>query len=77
MNNNTLLDEKQAAALIGLTPACLQKWRTAGTGPIYRKLNGRNVRYSVADLEAFINAAPVGGGQLPVRPARVRLAVTA
>lgn len=45
----------EAARLLGLSPRTLEKHRCDGTGPTYRKLGGRVV-YTVADLEAWIEA---------------------
>lgn len=46
----------QAARLLDLSPRTLEKHRCEGTGPVYRKLGGRVV-YSIADLEAWVEAA--------------------
>lgn len=46
----------EAAHLLGLSPRTLEKHRCDGTGPIYRKFGGRVV-YTVADLQAWIEAA--------------------
>ncbi|ERI14389.1 helix-turn-helix transcriptional regulator [Brucella cytisi] len=46
----------EAARLLGLSPRTLEKHRCDGTGPIYHKLGGRVV-YTVADLQAWIDAA--------------------
>lgn len=43
---------QQAAAWLGLSHRTLEKHRTYGTGPTYRKLGGRVV-YSVDDLQAW------------------------
>lgn len=53
---NELLTERQAAALLKVSVKSLQGWRSRGGGPPYHKL-GRCVRYSVADLEAFVREA--------------------
>lgn len=42
----------QAAAYLGLSHRTLEKHRTFGTGPAYRKLGGRVV-YAVEDLQAW------------------------
>ena len=47
------LDTSEAAAFIGLSPCTLEAWRVRGGGPSYHKF-GKAIRYSVADLEAFI-----------------------
>ena len=42
----------EAARFLGLSGRTLEKHRTYGTGPTYRKLGGRVV-YAIADLEAW------------------------
>ena len=42
----------EAATYVGLSRRTLEKMRTAGNGPIYRK-HGRYVRYHIADLDAW------------------------
>ena len=46
------LNEKHAAAFLGLSPRTLQKFRTNGFGPEFRKF-GRVVRYKPAELEQW------------------------
>lgn len=43
---------QQAAAFLGLSHRTLEKHRTFGTGPAYRKLGGR-VLYALDDLQAW------------------------
>ena len=50
-----LIDEKDAAERLGLSPRTLQAWRVSGGGPVYRKI-GRRVAYAVSDLAAFVEA---------------------
>jgi len=42
----------EAARYLSLSPRTLEKHRTYGTGPTYRKIGGRVV-YAVADLNAW------------------------
>jgi Helix-turn-helix domain len=42
----------EAARYLSLSPRTLEKHRTYGTGPAYRKIGGRVV-YAVADLTAW------------------------
>ena len=49
------LATKQAAQYVGLSPRTLEKMRTEGGGPSYRK-HGRYVRYHLADLDAWSTA---------------------
>ena len=53
---NKLLDEKQAAALLNVSVKSLQGWRYRGGGPKFVKIGRRLVRYTMADLEAFVLA---------------------
>jgi predicted DNA-binding transcriptional regulator AlpA len=48
-----LLNEKQAAALLGLSPKTLQSWRVRGCGPVFRKI-GRLCRYLETDLLDYV-----------------------
>lgn len=47
-----LLRTKEAARFLGISLRTLEKHRTYGTGPIYRKIGGR-VLYAVEDLQAW------------------------
>lgn len=47
-----LLNTLEAAELLGLSPRTLEKHRTYGTGPLYRKLGGRVV-YDGVDLKVW------------------------
>ena len=46
------LSTAQAAHYVGLSRRTLEKMRTTGGGPKYRK-HGRYVRYHIADLDAW------------------------
>ena len=52
------LRTQEAARLLGLSERTLEKHRTYGTGPSYRKLGGRVV-YAVDDLEAWAERGAV------------------
>lgn len=54
--NPILVDEKDAAELLGLTRRTLQKWRTDGRGPPHVKISQRCVRYRVEDIEEWIES---------------------
>lgn len=62
----------EAALFLGLSPRTLEKHRTYGTGPLYRKLGGRVV-YAVADLQEWADLGTVSSTSDPnsrtVRPA--------
>ena len=63
-----LLNEYQVAERLNLSVATVRRWRLFRQGPPYRKLNSA-VRYSSADLTAWIESRPIGGGQ-PAKEAR-------
>jgi predicted DNA-binding transcriptional regulator AlpA len=47
-----LLRTDEAARLLGLSGRTLEKHRTYGTGPVYRKIGGRVV-YALSDLQTW------------------------
>ncbi|MCQ4631219.1 helix-turn-helix domain-containing protein [Shinella sp. CPCC 100929] len=47
-----LLRTQEAARFLGISMRTLEKHRTYGTGPTYRKIGGR-VLYTVQDLESW------------------------
>jgi len=49
-----LYDTGQVAAHYGLSEVTLRKWRITGRGPRFVRV-GRAVRYSGADLDAFLS----------------------
>jgi hypothetical protein len=57
MTATPLLREIDAATYLDLSPT-LSRWRWAGKGPSYAAL-GSAVRYSIADLDAFIASGRV------------------
>lgn len=56
-----LLDEREAAAILAVSIQTLRNWRWRGEGPRFRKIGLRLVRYSRADLLAFIEGDAPGG----------------
>lgn len=60
INSNTsqsswLVNDKQAAVLLGVAPATLRSWRCRGIGPAYVKFAGLRggVRYDVSDIAEY------------------------
>lgn len=51
--------ERDVAEYLGTAPATVRFWRYAGTGPRYYRV-GRSIRYSKADVDAYLKAAPSG-----------------
>lgn len=54
-----LLREREAAARLSVTPACLRKWRSNGRGPRFMRLGSRMIRYHENDLQHFIDQQTV------------------
>jgi hypothetical protein len=50
-----LIDQKEAARLLGIRPRTLQEWRYEGRGPGWFKV-GQSVRYSRKGLEVWLAA---------------------
>jgi predicted site-specific integrase-resolvase len=50
-----LLKEKEAANILNVEVTTLRRWRWAGKGPAFRKLEGA-VRYGPTDLDAYITS---------------------
>ena len=57
----------EAARFLGLSGRTLEKHRTYGTGPAYRKLGGRVV-YAIDDLQAWADRGPSHPRRIPVAP---------
>jgi hypothetical protein len=53
MENDALLNETEAAALLNLAVPTLRRWRWSGDGPRFAKI-GRAVRYDPRVLRAYI-----------------------
>lgn len=53
-----VLTTTEAAQELGIASQTLEKWRTYGKGPTFVKV-GRNVRYRMADLEAWLSSRVV------------------
>jgi predicted site-specific integrase-resolvase len=56
MDSSALLTEREAAERLLAQPCTLTKWRHRGRGPAFLKLSGK-IRYSLADIQAFIEAS--------------------
>lgn len=54
LTTGDLVDEREAAAILGVAVTTMRNWRWKEEGPRFRKLGTRLVRYHRADLQAFI-----------------------
>lgn len=64
-NTSQLVCERDAAALLCVSPYLLQKWRWKNEGPSWIRVggqNGRAVRYRLVDLENYIRQNTVISG---------------
>lgn len=54
-----MLNEQQAAEVLGVKPATLQVWRSAKRYPLAYVKVGRSVRYRLSALQAFLDSREV------------------
>jgi len=54
-----LLNQKQAAELLGASERTLEKWRVHGGGPRFIKQSSRFIRYRVSALVEWMDAHEV------------------
>ena len=59
---NKLISRKEAAAYLGISPGTLSNWNSSGSRKITYIKIGRRVKYRTDDLDAFIEAGVVDGG---------------
>lgn len=74
MGAKKLLSDADLEAEFGIPRGTSRKWRLFGGGPKWRKISGKVgraggcVRYLRADVEAWIEQAPSGGGRVEQPP---------
>jgi predicted DNA-binding transcriptional regulator AlpA len=56
-----LLNEHQVAELLGVSVATMRRWRLLRQGPPFLKV-GALCRYRMADVSAWLESRPSGGG---------------
>ena len=61
------LNQRQLAERWNVAEATLERWRSAGIGPVYLKLQGR-VLYRVEDIEEYVAREQGGAGEDPTAP---------
>lgn len=54
-----LLTCREAAEFLGVPEGTLAQWRSQRRGPSFVKLEGRLVRYRLADLESYLSGRVV------------------
>jgi len=60
MSNSSLINENETAKMLGCTKSALRKWRREKRGPPSIKLEGRLVRYRLADLVEYVEKLASG-----------------
>jgi len=55
-------DTHGASKILDLSAVTLHQWRLLGKGPAFYRF-GRQIRYSIKELRAYMAARRVGGGQ--------------
>lgn len=63
--NENLLNEHDVARLTALSVASVRRWRLLRQGPKFIKI-GAAVRYRQADVSAWLQSRPSGGGKQEV-----------
>ena len=64
-----LLNEREAAAALGISVKLLRRWRMLDKGPRYVKLSGklgqtgRRIAYPARDLYCWLESLPSGGSK--------------
>jgi phage terminase Nu1 subunit (DNA packaging protein) len=67
-----LVNRRQAAEVLGTTPATLASWRTRGVGPPLVLIGRRGVRYDLDALERYVRERTVPASEMATRGAAVR-----
>lgn len=56
MEDDKLLNTREAAELVGFKPSTLDRMRLYGTGPVFVKIGVRAIKYRRSDVLAWIEA---------------------
>jgi hypothetical protein len=59
-----LLSDVQLSRYLGVSIACLRKWRIKKCGPVWLKL-GSLCRYRLSDVNTWLDSCPRGGSERP------------
>jgi hypothetical protein len=55
-DSDALLAPIAAAAVLGVQPKLLERWRATGEGPAFVRLSCKTIRYRACDLEEFVRS---------------------
>lgn len=70
---DALLNQRQAASLIGVSERTLECWRWRGGGPPFVKISRRAVRYRRKDIDQWVGERVQYSTSEELRPARPEL----
>jgi hypothetical protein len=62
---NALITPADAAARLRVRPRTLEFWRARGHGPRFVRLGEKTIRYTIADLDAFVEAMRTAPSGIP------------
>ena len=68
---DALLNQRQAASLIGVSERTLECWRCRGGGPSFVKISRRAVRYRRQDIDQWVRERVQHSTSEGSRPARL------
>jgi hypothetical protein len=57
-----LMSDVELSRYLGVSVACLRKWRIRRVGVPWIKLGTTLVRYRMTDVQAYLDSCPKGGG---------------
>ena len=63
MTLDRLLNQEQAAELLGISPSTVNSWRVQGRGPAFVRISTRCVRYRYEDLIQYIESKRFAGAE--------------
>jgi predicted DNA-binding transcriptional regulator AlpA len=67
----TFLNETQLSEMLGISLACVRRWRLIGEGPEYKKI-GPLVRYRYLAVMQWVESQPTGGNGHRIEPSTLR-----
>lgn len=56
---HNLLNEREVAKMLGISPATLNRWRCERVGPDFLRVSRRAIRYRRSDLDRWLEARHV------------------
>ena len=66
LSKDRLVDEHTASKITGIKIGTLRKWRRQGRGPVVKCVEGRLVRYSLREIQKWVQCLPCLNGIDPL-----------